>query len=84
LSGFAIEIERDYALADEPAHKTVLLGEVADKFVVDFDQVEEYKGARNCLEQMVLSVGAPGDSLRKVALEEVDEVRTLRCEWSGE
>jgi hypothetical protein len=80
LSGFTIEIEREYVLADAPMHKMVLLGEVADDFIVDFDGLGEVQGARNCLEEVVLSVGALGGSLRKVAVEGVEEVRALRCE----
>jgi hypothetical protein len=79
LSGFAIETERNYILADAPVHKVVLLGEVADAFVVDFDQSEEYKGARNYVEEMALSVGAPEGSLRNVS-EVLNKVCVSRCE----
>jgi hypothetical protein len=61
-------------------HKMVLLGEVADDFVVDFDGLGEFQRARNCLEEVALSVRASGGSLRKVAVGEVEEVCTLRCE----
>jgi hypothetical protein len=78
LSGFTIEIEREYVLVDAPMHKMVLLGEVADKFVVDFDGLGEGQGARNRLEEMVLSVGAPTGSLRIVS-EGMGEACLSRC-----
>jgi hypothetical protein len=67
LSGFTIEIERDYALAEAPAHQSVLLSKVADEFIADSDEVGKDEGARTHVEEAVLSVGAPMGSLRGVS-----------------
>jgi hypothetical protein len=41
LSGFTIEFERNYSLADAPAHKMILLGEGAEEFVETYQRERE-------------------------------------------
>jgi hypothetical protein len=69
LSGFTIEFESNYSLADAPAHKRILLGEVAEEFVETYQGKREGEDivAKNYVEEVVLSVGAPGGSLRNVS-----------------
>jgi hypothetical protein len=76
LSGFIIEIERNYCPADASPHQIVSLGEVADEFVVDFKGRVEGERARSNMEEVVLSVRAPTGSLRNVS-EGMGEV----CAW---
>jgi hypothetical protein len=79
LSGFTVEIERNYALAEAPTHQSVLLSEVADEIIIDFDEVGKGEGARTYVEEAVLSVGAPMGSLRNIS-EGMGEVSVWICE----
>jgi hypothetical protein len=68
LSGFTIELERNYPLADALAHRLISLGEVDDKDLSDFGYGEgEDSVARNYVEEVALSVTAPEESLRNVS-----------------